>query len=285
MTADGAARRLSRLSIVGLGVIGGSLARALRARLPRLRLVGVERAEVVAAGAWPALVDECLVETDEAAVQAAFAGSDIIVLAAPINGIQRWLAPALASGRVVTDCGSTKRELVAAASRLSRASRFVPGHPMAGAGAARAAAEADLFEGRSWILCPDGVDADALAGVESLIRTVGARSVHMTAAQHDRAVALTSHAPRLLSSVLTGLVERERAFAAAGPAFERLLRGAGGDTEMWGEVLRSNADEVARALRALLAELGRCTDGLERGELAPSLDVLAAAERARQRQR
>jgi prephenate dehydrogenase len=153
---------------------------------------------------------------------------------------------------------------------------------MAGAGAARAAARTDLFEGRPWVLCPDGVESRALAAVERLVALVGARPVHMSAAEHDRAVALTSHAPRLVSSVLTTLVERAGAFDAAGPAFERLLRGAGGEPEMWRDVLQTNADEVARALRSLLAELMVCADELERSQVEQSLHILAAAERARQ---
>src|SRR5690606_34065263 len=219
--------RWSKVSVVGLGVIGGSMARALRERLPEIGLVGIDRAEVIASDAARALVDECVADVDLAAVERAFATSDLVFLAAPISGIRRWLAPALSSGGLVTDCGSTKRELSQAAQPLPRGARFVPGHPMAGAGAARAAARADLFEGRPWVLCPEGVDPVALAAVERLVMLVGARPVHMTAAEHDRAVALTSHAPRLVSSALTALVERAGAFDAAGPAFGRLLRGAG----------------------------------------------------------
>lgn len=282
MTAATGLEGWSKVSIVGLGVIGGSMARALGARLPRLQLVGIDRAEVVARGAPRALVGECLADADAGAVERAFASSDLIFLAAPVSGIQRWLAPALASGALVTDCGSTKRELTRAAQALPRGERFVPGHPMAGAGAARAAARGDLFEGRPWVICPDGVDPAALAAVEALVERVGARPVRMSAAEHDRAVALTSHAPRLVSSALTTLVERAGAFDAAGPAFERLMRGAGGEPEMWRDVLHSNADEVARALRALLAELEACAAELERAEVRRSLETLAAAERARQ---
>jgi prephenate dehydrogenase len=104
----------------------------------------------------------------------------------------------------------------------------------------------------------------------------------MAATQHDWAVALTSHAPRLAASVLTALVEREGAFVAAGPAFERLMRGAGGSPEMWRDVLETNADQVARALRVVVAALGACADELERGDVGRSLETLAAAERARE---
>ena len=274
--------RWSCVGIVGLGVIGGSMARALRERLPALRLIGVDRAEVIATDTARQLVDRCVSEADGGEVERAFGDCDLVFLAAPINGIRRWLGPALTRGAWVTDCGSTKRDLGSAARAVARGSRFVPGHPMAGAGSSRAAAAPDLFVGRPWVLCPEGVDPAALDAVERLVALVGGRSVHMTAARHDRAVALTSHLPRLMASVLTTLVERDAAYPAAGPAFERMLRGAGGAPEMWRDVLQSNADEVARALRELLAELAACADQLEHGELERSLATLAAAERARE---
>ena len=272
----------SCVGIVGLGVIGGSMARALRERLPALRLIGVDRAEVIATDSARQLVDRCVSEADPSEVERAFAECDLVFLAAPINGIRRWLAPALERGAWVTDCGSTKRELARGAQALEHGGRFVPGHPMAGVGSSRAAAAPDLFVGRPWLLCPEGVEPAALAAVEQLVALVGGRPVHMTAGRHDRAVALTSHLPRLMASALTTLVERDAASAAAGPAFERMLRGAGGAPEMWRDVLQSNADEVARALRELLGELAACADELERGQLERSLGTLAAAERARE---
>jgi prephenate dehydrogenase len=283
LTIEVVPERWTRVSIVGLGVIGGSMARALRQRLSQLELVGIDRAEVVR-GAPRSLVDECIIEMDLEAVQRAFATSDLVFLAAPIHAIRRWLTPALAHAALVTDCGSTKRELARAAQALPSGARFVPGHPMAGigAGAARGAVTADLFEGWPWLLCPEGVDPRALEAVERLVALVGARPVHLAAAQHDWAVALTSHAPRLIASVLTALVEREGAFIAAGPAFERLMRGAGGGPEMWRDVLQTNADQVARALRVVLAELGACADELERAQVDGSLRALAAAEHARE---
>lgn len=281
MTGEATLEHWATVSIVGLGLIGGSMARALARELPRLRLVGVERAQVLGSGAARSLVHELIDEGNAEAVRAAFARSDLVFLAAPITGIRRWLEPALAAGALVTDCGSTKRELTRVGHALPGGARFVPGHPMAGASGARAVAAPDLFRGRPWVLCPDGVDTAALAAVEALVSRIGARPVRLSAAEHDRAVALTSHTPRLVASALTVLAERENAFAAAGPAFERVLRGAGGDAEMWRDVLRSNHDEVARVLRLLLTELEPCAAALERAELELCTNVLSAAERAR----
>ncbi len=281
LTAEAAPDGWSQVSIVGLGLIGGSLALALRRHLPQLRLVAIDRDDVIARADALASTDQQVSERDEAAVAGVFGRSDLVILAAPVSGIRRWVVEALAHGPLVTDCGSTKREIVLAARGSPAAARFVPGHPMAGAGAGRGPV-ADLFEGRNWVLCPEGVDSAALDAVERMVSRLGARPVRMTADQHDRAVALTSHAPRLVASALTALAEREGVFDAAGPAFERLTRGAGGSVEMWRDVLGSNADETARALRLLLLELEACADELERGlTLERSLETLAAAERAR----
>jgi prephenate dehydrogenase len=272
----------SQVSVVGLGLIGGSMARALRQVLPSLRLVGVDREAALESARGLGLADRYVSDLDTAGVAEAFAASDLVFLATPVSSIRRWLGVALAHGALVTDCGSTKREILLAARASAGAGRFVPGHPMAGAGAARAAPAADLFEGRPWVLCPEGVEPAALASVEQLIRRIGAEPVRMSAGEHDRAVALTSHAPRVIASALTALVHRERAYDAAGPAFERLAQGAGGSAEMWRDVLGSNADEVARALRLVLRELEACADELAGGaSLERNLETLAAADRAR----
>jgi prephenate dehydrogenase len=265
-----------------LGLIGGSMSRAIREHLPHVRIVGIDREQALGAATASALADLYVSEHDEASVIQAFGGSDLVLLATPVSGIKRWLGQALEHAAWVTDCGSTKREIAQAAAAAKRGTHFVPGHPMAGAGARRPEARADLFQGQSWILCPDQVDPAALIAVEALILRVGARPVRMSAVAHDRAVALTSHAPRLVASALSALVARDGAFAAAGPAFERLVHGAGGSAEMWHDVLASNGDEVARALRLLSSELEACATELEQGVRPErSLAVLAAADQAR----
>jgi prephenate dehydrogenase len=273
----------SRVSIVGIGLIGESLARALRRARPELRLSGIDSASVVADARARSVIDDGIALDLPSAAQACFAGSDLVVLAAPVAAIRRWLPLALDRAPLVTDCGSTKRCIAAAAAAHPRGGRFVPGHPMAGAGGGGVAgARADLFEGQPWVLCGDRSDPDASSAVEACVTRIGARPVRLDAAAHDAAVAVTSHAPRLVASALTRLAHREGAFEAAGPAFERLSRGAGGSTAVWGDVLASNGDEVARVLRHLLAELGACADELERGgEVGRRLDTIAEAELAR----
>jgi prephenate dehydrogenase len=272
------------VTIVGLGLIGGSFARALRAHFPRLRLVGVDRAQAIAAEWVPELVDEAFSADERSRALAAFAASDLVFLATPVDSIQHWLADALGSGALVSDCGSTKRAIVLAARASPAARRFVPGHPMAGVSGGLKKASATLFEQQPWLLCPDDVDPEAFGLLETLVRRLGARPVRMSPAEHDRAVAITSHAARLLASALVVVSDRRDAFAAAGPAFERLSRIAGGTPEVWSDILASNPDEIARALEEVMALVRGCADELaSAGTTRHSLELMALADRARAR--
>jgi prephenate dehydrogenase len=271
------------VTVVGLGLIGGSFARGLRACWPRLRLVGIERAEVLADVGSSLLVDEALDAELRPRALAAFAASDLVFLATPIDSIQHWLGDALASGALVSDCGSTKRTILRAAHASPHVRRFVPGHPMAGASGGAKKPSASLFEQQPWVLCPDDADPAAFALVEALVRRLGARPVPMSAGEHDRAVAATSHAARLLTSALTVVADERRAFPAAGPALEHLSRFAGGSAEVWTDILASNTDEIAVALEDVIAQLRRCADELAHGTTRHSLQLLQLADDARAR--
>lgn len=273
---------MTRLVVVGLGLIGGSIALAHRAAEPGGERVGIDVGEVVGSPLAAAAVEQRIDVADGDAVRAALAGAPLVVLAVPVGAIVRQVPDILAVAEVVTDCGSTKRAIQQAAARSPRAGRFVPGHPMAGAPAGGLKhAHRDLFRGRHWLLCPEGSDADALAQVEALVQQVGAVPKHIGAAEHDRAVALTSHVPQLLASAVSVLAERHDAHIAAGPAFERLTHGAGGAEEMWRDIFSSNGDEIAAALRELCGELEQVAGELERvPRLSPrALELLAAARK------
>ncbi len=274
---------MTGLVVVGLGLIGGSVALAHRAGAPDSERVGIDVAAVIRSPAASAVVDRCIDAADREAVRSALAGAPLVVLAMPVGEIVRQVVEVLELADVVTDCGSTKRAVVQAASRSPRAKRFVPGHPMAGApNGGLAQARADLFRDRRWLLCPDGKDADALARVQDLVQLVGAVPVRVGAAEHDRAVAVTSHVPQLLASAMCVLAERHHAGSAVGPAFERLTQGAGGGEAMWGDIFGSNADAVAAALRELCAELEQVATDLEREpeQASRALELLALARAA-----
>lgn len=274
------------LAIVGFGLIGGSVALAARERGLASRIVGIDRAEVVSLPDATRAADELVDAADETRVRAALGASELTVVATPVGAIEAMIGEVLEASDVVTDCGSTKRAILSSAKGSPRRKRFVPGHPMAGhpqGGIMRA--RADLFVGRPWLLCPEGADVDAVVRVESLVRGVGAEPLRLSAEDHDRAVALTSHVPQILASALTVLADSRHAEVAAGPAFESATRVAGGGEAMWRDILATNADEVSAVLEALGAELETVARGLRQkpADLGPALRLLERARAARTR--
>jgi prephenate dehydrogenase len=277
---------MNRVAIVGLGLIGGSLALALKRRYPELRIVACDLPEVLHSGGVRALAAETVPIADAARRRAAWSQVELVVLATPVGVIVQLLPEILALAPVVTDCGSTKRAIVACVEESPERGRFVPGHPMAGQPEGGLHnARADLYENRSWILCPEHSLPQAVASVRSVIAAVGAHPVEMTANDHDRAVALTSHVPQLLASALATLAAQTGAEPAAGPAFASATRVAGGSEAMWGDIFRTNADAIAAALQELLRELEGSARGLaaDPADTRPALELLSQARKLRSR--
>jgi prephenate dehydrogenase len=275
---------MKQIAVFGFGLVGASLAAAVRAAEPTTRLVAIDLAPVVMSPAAHSLADELVDSSDRARVRAITEASDLCVLALPVSVIVAELPTLLEHAEVVTDCGSTKRSICESVSGSPRRGRFVPGHPMAGGPEGGAGhARADLFFGQSWLLCPEDSDADAVGRVESLLRLVGAKSVHMPIAAHDRAVAYTSHAPQVLASALAVLASHADARIAAGPAYRATTRSAGGAESMWRDILVANADQIGVVLRQLATELNGVAAGLEALPPDPraALALLAAARAVR----
>lgn len=272
------------LAIFGFGLIGASIAAAVRKTAPEIALIGIDLPKAVASMEMRALTDEQIDSSDRERVQRAVADADLCVLSAPVSVIQAQLPALLESARVVTDCGSTKRSICEAVSGLPRAGRFVPGHPMAGGPEGGAAlARADLFQQQTWLLCPENSDPDALLVAERLIALVGAKSAHLSLEAHDRAVAYTSHVPQLVASALSVLANRADALIAAGPAYRATTRSAGGAAVMWRDIFAANADEISLALRQLASELESVAQGLDASPpvLSGALELLAQARSMR----
>lgn len=275
---------MTRVAILGLGLIGGSVALALRRAFADWTVLGVDLADAIGTEPARRATHELVNAEDRSAVRARLTGADLAILCAPVRVIEACVAEVLELAHTVTDCGSTKRAVVRAASGSPKRARFVPGHPMAGArDGGIEQARADLFEGRRWILCPDGAAPDALEQVETLVRAFGALPVMMQPEHHDRAVALTSHVPQVLASLLWTAAETQDALQAAGPAFEGATRVAGGPERMWNDILETNADCVADALAALGTDLSVLAESLRRSppDLGPLLAVLGEARRRR----
>ena len=247
-----------RVSIVGLGLIGGSLAFSLRRA--GYTVVGFDRPRVRARARAKGAVHVAASSLSEVAQ------ADVVVLAAPpvANlGLLRRLVRHLQRETVVTDVGSVKVPICREATRLG-VSTFVGGHPMAGTeGSGFAAAEAGLFKGRPWLLATDGTSRAALRTVTALVRAVGARPAYMPAREHDRTVAFLSHLPQLTAWALFEAARKDRLvrrhLAAAGPGFRDMTRLARSPRSLWREILGQNQAEVARALVAFRRALGRST--------------------------
>jgi len=236
------------VAIVGLGLIGGSLARALSGQ--GVRVLGVDRPGVCRAARKARAI------AATTSLEAAAREAQVLVLAASpsVNlRLLRKLARIAPAALVITDVTSVKVPIVREAARLELP-RFVGGHPMAGRERSGfAASTAGLFRGRPWILT--GGEPGALRRLRGLIRRVGARPVELTALDHDRLVAVLSHVPQIVSWALLHAAAADRVarrhLDLAGPGFLDMTRLASSPRALWKEILTGNRSEVRRALAAL----------------------------------
>jgi prephenate dehydrogenase len=250
---------IQRLAIVGVGLLGGSIALAARAHGLAREIVGIGRDRTrLEAPLRAGAVDR--VTTDLAA---GVRDADVVVLAANVLANEQLLAdawPAVASSAVVTDVGSTKRGIVAAAERLPGAHRFVGSHPMAGSEkSGYAVARPDLFRGAIVIVTPgDASEPGAVKTVTSFWEALGARVSALEPDTHDRVVAAISHLPHVVAWALVEAVGRfePAALPFAARGFKDTTRIAAADTAMWTEILLSNRDSIASSLGAFRGALG-----------------------------
>ncbi|MDR5737780.1 MULTISPECIES: prephenate dehydrogenase/arogenate dehydrogenase family protein [unclassified Caballeronia] len=281
----------NKLVIFGVGLIGGSLARALRERAGlRGRVVGVGRsAQSVARALELGVIDEAAACDDDAALARALEGADVVLLAAPVAQTEPLLAriaPFLDGRTVVTDAGSTKSDVVAAARSAlgARIAQFVPGHPIAGRESSGVdAALSELYVDRNVVLCPLEENApEAVERIVAMWRATGAAVHRMSEAQHDRVFASVSHLPHVLSFALVEQIleapDAQLKFSFAAGGFRDFTRIAASSPEMWRDVCIANRT-------ALLAELDAYTDVLARFRAAIDASDGAALEAAFARSR
>ncbi|GAB3444835.1 prephenate dehydrogenase [Streptomonospora sediminis] len=257
--------RIERAVIVGAGLIGTSIALALREHGTEVALSDPDPAALRMACELGAGTPLGAGAPDRPA--------DIAVIAAPPSAIAAVLRGAQDRGlaHVYTDAASVKHSVVSAAETAGcDMSTFVPGHPMGGGErSGPSAARSDLFLGRSWALCPTGkADPQAVAAVGDLIRLCGAEAVPIDAAAHDRAVALVSHAPHVAAAAVAArlLEGDDTALSLAGQGVRDVTRIAGGDPRLWWEILGHNGGPVAEVLEAVAADLAASAAALREAD-------------------
>jgi prephenate dehydrogenase len=271
--------------VIGTGLIGTSVALALR---PQGVTVWLADSDPAAARLAADIGAGAVLPGDVPEGPPPGGAADVAVLAVPPQAVAPTLARAQAAGlaRWYTDVASVKSLPVrqAQAAGCDMAS-FVPGHPLSGRErSGPAAARADLFLGRPWVICPDPpAPAPGLAANEALARICGAEPVQVAAAEHDRWVALVSHAPHVLSAAMAARLAdaSDGALSLAGQGLRDVTRIAAGDTGLWTQILAANAAPVADVLAAVAADLAAVAEALADTALAagpggPDLKVLAA---------
>ncbi|MES2316094.1 MAG: prephenate dehydrogenase/arogenate dehydrogenase family protein [Pseudomonadota bacterium] len=278
-----------KVVIIGVGLIGGSFARALRSAGAVKHIVGVGRSpEVMARALELGIVDEA------ATIEAAMQGADLVLIAAPVAQTEPILAsllPFLEAHTIVTDAGSTKTDVAASARAAlgGRVGQFVPGHPIAGRETnGPDAAIVDLYHGKKTVLTPLPENAAAdVARVAAAWTACGAIIHHLTPQEHDQVFASVSHLPHLLAYALVDDIANkphaDLLFQYAASGFRDFTRIAGSSPEMWRDISLANQGALIGELDAYLAQLTALRGMLAAGDGVAIEAVFANAQQARRR--
>lgn len=249
-----------RVAILGTGLIGGSVGLVLRKK--KIVRVGFDRSEVLKKA-----MRMCAIDHKAKSLVEAVDGADLVILAMPVGeilGLLPKLGPLIPAETLITDVGSTKTEICNLALKGLR--NFIGGHPLAGkAEGGIGNAEAGLFTGKNWFLCPNG-NSVALTQLKSFIRLLGARPVVVEPEKHDRLLAATSHLPQLVSTLLAATVadllgsETKKLPVFAGAGLRDTTRLACSPYSVWGDVFSSNRGELGRALEVFAQRAAELSD-------------------------
>jgi len=279
---------LGRVVIIGAGLIGGSFALALKQVGAARHIVGLGRSpEAMARALELGIIDEIATNPKDA-----MRGAELVLIAAPVaqtTAIMKAIVPHLEASTVVTDAGSTKSDVVAAARAVfgTRIGQFVPGHPIAGSEAnGPDAATATLYRGKKTVLTPlsENLHAD-VEKVAGAWRACGAVIHRLTAGEHDKVFAAVSHLPHLLAYALVDDIaarpDADLLFQYAASGFRDFTRIAGSSPEMWRDISLANRDALLGELDAYLAQLANLRAMLAASDGAALESVYANAQRAR----
>lgn len=281
MTKDDRERK--RITIIGLGLIGGSLGLALKAAGLPAEIIGHDQHYDVASKARKLGA----VDRAERNLPKAVRSAGLVIIATPVLAVRevmQQISPDLSDGCVVTDTGSTKERIMEwAAETLPDTVNFIGGHPLAGMEVQGIDnADAELFSDRAYGLCP-AVNAheDAVRAVVGLVRLVGAEPLFLDPAEHDQYAAAVSHLPLLVSTALFTLMRGSPAWTDLAPVassgFRDVTRLASGDPQMSHDIFLTNREAALHWLDRMLAELGRYRDLLE-GDAEQLLETFARAQ-------
>jgi prephenate dehydrogenase len=279
---------IKQLTIIGVGLIGGSLARALREACMVNEIVGcgLDKDHLQQA------IDLGVINKYETDVAKAVAGSDVVVVAVPVGAMEnifRQIKTAVSGQTIITDVGSTKGSVIHAirAAYGSVPANFVPGHPIAGTEKSGVAASfAGLFHHRRVVLTPlENTDKSAVTLVRKMWEATGAVVSQMDVKHHDDVLAATSHLPHLLAfalvDTLAALDEKAEIFQYAAGGFRDFTRIASSDPQMWHDICVNNRDAILQVLQRFQLDLEKLGKAIANNDSDYILDVFKRAKASR----
>lgn len=272
-----------RIALIGVGLIGGSVGLAARARIDGARVVGWDpHAPTLKTAVSVGAIDETA-----PTLEAAVADADLVIVAAPMKQLPATIQQVLRAAPAecaVTDVGSVKHPVIEAAGEDGR---LVAGHPLAGAESAGVHhARADLFDGATWYLVPhERSHGTRFEQVHRFVSQIGARPATIDAHTHDRLMATVSHVPHVLANVLVEQVGEasgeDQSVPATGPSFRDVTRVAGANPPLWGGIYAANAGALANQLDRVIERLSDVRDRLRAGDDLTGWQTTAAQLRRR----
>lgn len=273
---------INQISIIGLGLIGGSIAKATRKHFKNVQIIAWDTNRTSCRAAQRHGIIDRTARSPEV-----FHGSDIIFICVPLAQIASYIEQAaiIAPQAIITDVGSVKGTLAKELGN-SFGKNVVLGHPMAGKQTSGwAASDAELFRNRSWIFCPRSVNAlQSIRRLKTFVRKFGARPVEMTPREHDRRVALCSHLPQLMATALAELAASKNSkdsslLTAAGPGFGDMTRLAESPFSLWQDILSANEKEIEKALDNYLKILTRYRKHIGKRTMKKSFEISTELKR------
>jgi len=279
---------IERLAIIGVGMIGASLALALKQARAVNHVVGCGRNQLNLQKG----VDLGVIDSYTASIAEAASSADVVVLATPLGAMKQvfeQIAEIISEHTVITDTGSAKGSVIKVAQTVlgDKISQFVPGHPIAGAEKSGVEAGlADLYQNRRVILTPlESTDPEAVAKIESMWQACGASIEYLGVEHHDKVLAATSHLPHMLAyglvNYLSSLNDHDEIFKYAAGGFRDFTRIASSDPVMWRDVCISNGEALLTLIEGYKNELDQVSVAIRDGDQERLLELFGKAKSER----